>query len=200
MTILSFPSRTEYVVADNLNTGLGWADIVSVENAAPVPLVVLFKAENTDRSPGNKLQSRFTLRDGQEIICPHRRNTIIQIQRSTVNGRDAKVSDLGPIRGVKDAPTLDLAAAVAHDPELATEKLDSEVFLSLQHAQRCVDGGAATNPHNLTLDEAASITLYTLESPLYQLENARLRNADRNKLKPLFEKWRSVQFRKQMSQ
>ena len=61
-----------------------------------------------------------------------------------------------------------------------------EIFLSLEHAQRCVDGGAATNPHSLTLDEAASITLYTLESPLYQLENARLRGADRNKLKAMF--------------
>jgi NAD:arginine ADP-ribosyltransferase len=46
-------------------------------------------------------------------------------------------------------------------------------------------GGAI--PHDLTLDQAAALHLYTVEGPFYHRLNALLRNPDRARIVPLFD-------------
>lgn len=81
-----------------------------------------------------------------------------------------------PIKGMLQAPLLSLADAAAamivcnqHDAKIAFDK-GTEI--------------ASNDPHGLTADEAGSIVLYTMDTPVYTMLNRSLREADREQLTP----------------
>jgi len=86
---------------------------------------------------------------------------------------------LGPITGVMDAPLLPFVQAAA---KTRVKDIDPHAFMAEQKAKQMEKDGILCG---LTKDEAAAITLYTMEA-LYKPLNTLLRDRDRNKLKPFF--------------
>ena len=85
---------------------------------------------------------------------------------------------LGPIVGVMQAAEMSLM-----DAAVATGVADMDVhgFVATEFASSVVN-----DSHGVVLDEAASITLYTMESELYPTLNSLLRTRDHQQLKPFF--------------
>ncbi len=92
-----------------------------------------------------------------------------------------------PISGLNETPDVSFEEAVkkAHssDSELNKSKMGGFIVCALDFAEDKLDQDKSIT---LTMDEIAAINLYTQEGPFYKILNERLRNADRNKLKPFF--------------
>jgi len=88
-----------------------------------------------------------------------------------------------PIQGVEKAPAMSLDAALSFaqsgDPDLSSHDFTSNLSCAQLFAENLSDP-------NLSTEEAAIINFYTQESPFYRLLNQRLRNSDRQVLKPYF--------------
>jgi len=87
---------------------------------------------------------------------------------------------LGPITGVMTAPLLDLMEAAQ---KTSVADVDSHAYIAIMKAQEAQANGTLGN---LTIDEAAAITLYTAESDVYKTLNQLLRERKRELLKPFF--------------
>jgi len=92
-------------------------------------------------------------------------------------------SNFNPIHGLVDAPSLNLNDAILYaqnkDPEFG--KLDFIAHLATAEYFEMDLGDTI-----LATDEVMIIHLYTQESPFYRIINTRLRNRDRELLKPFF--------------
>eukprot|EP00698_Gefionella_okellyi_P024208 TRINITY_DN847_c0_g1_i10.p1 TRINITY_DN847_c0_g1~~TRINITY_DN847_c0_g1_i10.p1 ORF type:complete len:393 (-),score=99.70 TRINITY_DN847_c0_g1_i10:69-1247(-) len=88
-----------------------------------------------------------------------------------------------PIFGVRDAPALSIDDCVSYakqrEPLLAFESLGGVLFCAHTFAEELQD-------ELLTQDEVAAVHIYTQQSPWYPTLNERLRERDRELLKPFF--------------
>jgi len=88
-----------------------------------------------------------------------------------------------PIQGVDEAPSMLLRDALQHaqssDPEFATHNYTINLKTAQYFAEDLTDSV-------LTMDEVSTLHLYTQESPFYKILNARLRDRNRQLLKPFF--------------
>ena len=73
---------------------------------------------------------------------------------------------------------MEWAAGLGGEP--GQDGLDAHAYVALQMAR----ARAAPDPHGLEADEAAAVTLYTMESGLYPRLNRLLREKDRRSLRP----------------
>ena len=85
---------------------------------------------------------------------------------------------LGPITGVMAAPLLDLMTAAACT---GVADVDAHAFMALEKAEELRASGELGGT---TIDEAASIALYTSECEFYRKLNRLLRDRDRTALEP----------------
>jgi len=92
-------------------------------------------------------------------------------------------TSFNPIQGVENAPEMSLEAALSFaqssDPDLSSHDFTSNLSCAQLFAENLDDP-------ILSPEEAAIINFYTQESPFYRLLNQRLRNSDRQVLKPYF--------------
>ena len=93
------------------------------------------------------------------------------------------LTNFNPIDGLLAEPIVSLVTAVQmlqdKDPKMAKIKLLPRVTIALMFAEDL-------DSDKMSLDQAASIHLYTQESEIYKELNLRLRERDRNLLKPFF--------------
>ena len=87
---------------------------------------------------------------------------------------------LGPIAGVGQAELLSIAEAAERT---GIADVDMHAFMAAEFAASL---RAADQLGELTVDEAAAITLYTMECELYRTLNRLLRARDRQQLRPFF--------------
>ena len=90
-----------------------------------------------------------------------------------------------PIRGLKDTEDYSLEEAIKiaqqKDKEFQSEEMEGPLFLAHDFAE-----SKKNDPYHLTQDEIAAINLYTQETSLYKILNARLRNSNRDFVRPFF--------------
>ena len=90
---------------------------------------------------------------------------------------------LQPIAGYEDEPLVSLEKACVPLRGIINEELDRNILIAKANSKNPADG--------LSVDESASIQLYTMEwvnanNSIYAILNHTLRKADRNLLKPWF--------------
>jgi hypothetical protein len=90
---------------------------------------------------------------------------------------------LNPIQGLELAPSLSLKESLTHaqngDEELASHNFNMNLFCASTFAENHTDP-------ELTEEDVSIIHFYTQETPFYKILNSRLRNSDRQILKPYF--------------
>jgi hypothetical protein len=96
--------------------------------------------------------------------------------------KDERPDVLAPVTGLMDLPVPSFAE-VAAALTAVVPGMQGLTQRVLQYAAGRCASGASPAP-SLSLDEAAAVHLYTLQSPFYSLINAALRCADRAALEP----------------
>ena len=84
-----------------------------------------------------------------------------------------------PIKGVRGASSLPLMEAAA---QCGLESVAADAFIAAERGAHL----AATDRHGLTADEAAALTLYTMEGDFYRRLNELLRARERSGLQPFY--------------
>ena len=128
---------------------------------------------NNDNLDGNPVRVNYRIVEGIES---GQRMTTMETNMNTDR-------DIGPIVGYAEVPLLPLAKACT--------PLVSIIYNLLFYVQLAIDETPEVPPDGLTIDESASIRLYTMEWPkphrsLYSMLNQTLNTADRKTLEPYF--------------
>ena len=128
---------------------------------------------NNDNLDGNPMRINYRIVEGIES---GQRMTTMEMNVNTDR-------DIGPIVEYAEVPLLPLAKACT--------PLVSIIYNLLFYVQLAIDDTPEVPPDGLTIDESASIRLYTMEWPkshrsLYSMLNQTLNTADRKTLEPYF--------------
>ena len=128
---------------------------------------------NNDNLDGNPVRVNYRIVEGIES---GQRMTTMEMNVNTDR-------DIGPIVEYAEVPLLPLAKACT--------PLVSIIYNLLFYVQLAIDDTPEVPPDGLTIDESASIRLYTMEWPkshrsLYSMLNQTLNTADRKTLEPYF--------------
>jgi len=102
-----------------------------------------------------------------------------QRQARLADMMDEPLQILGPVTGIMNSRRLSLAEAVG---QTGLQGLDPFVFTASEVGAEV----ARENPSGPDRDEGGSLAIYTMQSPLYQSLNAKLRARDRASLLPWF--------------